>query len=114
MEINNTQKENFKIGKNIAIARKKLNLSQSELSRQLDLSRGVCGRWERGLANPPLSQINKIAQILKVSSTWLLGNSDIEIDDEINQNIDKNILKSINKLNLEQKQAFAHLLTLIS
>jgi transcriptional regulator with XRE-family HTH domain len=114
MEIKNTQTHT--IGAKIKLARESLGISQSELSRMLDLSRGVCGRWERGLANPPIPQIKKIAQILQVSTDYLISECETDKHDAeniMNNSINSDILSWVNKLSIQQKQGLVNFLNLL-
>lgn len=93
---------------NIKQARESLHISQSELSRRMDLSRGVCHKWENGTALPPISQLPKLAKVLGVSIDFLLGDVDIQQD---KNNIHLNhILNNIKKLNAKQIEGLSILL----
>lgn len=58
------------IGNKIAEARKKLNLSQAELSQQVSISPQAVGKWERGESMPDISTLDKLAQILGVDLNY--------------------------------------------
>ena len=47
-----TQMDQFKIGKFIAECRKKVNLTQMQLSEKLGITDKAISKWERGLAMP--------------------------------------------------------------
>lgn len=60
-------------------ARKKRGLSQEKLAERLNISRGACGHWERGIAKPSTQNLFLLAQILRISTNWLLtGEGDME------------------------------------
>lgn len=59
------------IGNRIKIAREEIGLSQSDVSRIMNLSRTTCGQWERGFTNPSVIQLVKLADILKTSIEYL-------------------------------------------
>ncbi len=69
------------MGMRIKISRKKTGLSQSEVSKMMCLSRGVCGQWERGIANPSTAHLSRLAKVLDVSFEYLAtGNESVTID----------------------------------
>ena len=54
--------------------RKIANLSQEELGRRVGLQRAAINKYERGLVtNIPLSVVEKMAQVLDVSPTYIVG-----------------------------------------
>jgi transcriptional regulator with XRE-family HTH domain len=54
--------------------RKIANLSQEELGRRVGLQRAAINKYERGLVtNIPLTVIEKLAQVLDVSPTYIVG-----------------------------------------
>ena len=64
-----------KVGKNfgerVREARKTLSISQEELSFRTGLDRTYISGIERGVRNPSLKNINKLAKALKVSVSSL-------------------------------------------
>lgn len=58
------------IGNKIATARKKVNLSQAELSQQIPISAQAVGKWERGESMPDISTLNRLAEILGVDLNY--------------------------------------------
>jgi len=60
------------IGKKLKMARKKLNLKQSEVAIKADLSVNYYARIERDEENPTLETLKKICLALKVKSTDIL------------------------------------------
>jgi uncharacterized protein YjbI with pentapeptide repeats len=58
------------IGNKIAAARKKINLSQSELAQQIFLSSQAVGKWERGESLPDITTLNRLAEILEVDLNY--------------------------------------------
>jgi transcriptional regulator with XRE-family HTH domain len=69
-------------GKNIAEAREKMNLTQAEASKLLDIPQSTYAGYETGVRKVPLSIIKKLANFYKVSVDSLLDN-EIEEDNEI-------------------------------
>ena len=52
------------IGNKIVTARKKINLSQAELARQVSISSQAVGKWERGESMPDITTLSRLAEIL--------------------------------------------------
>lgn len=61
-----TYKVNEKLGKRIRRARKDRKITQEELADRVDLHYTTISRIERGISNPPVQTVNKIAKALKV------------------------------------------------
>lgn len=62
------------LGNKIAEARKKLSLSQAELSQQVSISPQAVGKWERGESMPDISTLNKLAEIFGVDLNYFSDN----------------------------------------
>jgi uncharacterized protein YjbI with pentapeptide repeats len=60
---NNKMQNSKSIGEKIAIARKKINLSQSELAQHVAISPQAVGKWERGESMPDIITLNKLAEL---------------------------------------------------
>ena len=61
-------------GERIKELRKIANLSQEELGRRVGLQRAAINKYERGMVtNIPLAVIEKLAQVLDVSPTYIVG-----------------------------------------
>ena len=60
------------LGQNLKRIRTKKNISQGDIARELDVSRGYISTIENGKTNPTLSTITNIAKALGVSSDELL------------------------------------------
>ncbi|MBN1951712.1 MAG: pentapeptide repeat-containing protein [Bacteroidales bacterium] len=58
------------LGDRIAHARKKVNLSQSQLAGQLFISPQAVGKWERGESMPDIITFNRMAEILGVDLNY--------------------------------------------
>ena len=58
------------IGNKIAAARKKSNLSQTELAKEVFITAQAVGKWERGESLPDLPTLNRLATILKVDLNY--------------------------------------------
>ncbi len=104
------------IGNRIQLSRQKIGLSQSEVSRIMCLSRGVCGQWERGIANPSTAHLSRLAQILGVSFEYLAtGDTPIKTTNFLDNNSQEKILTAkmnalFNKMSLSKKQNIVNFL----
>lgn len=58
------------VGNKITQARKKLNLSQSDLARQIFISAQAVGKWERGESLPDIITLMRLAKILNVDLNY--------------------------------------------
>lgn len=54
------------LGNKIAEARKKINLSQADLAKQVSISAQAVGKWERGESMPDIATLSKLAEIFKL------------------------------------------------
>jgi uncharacterized protein YjbI with pentapeptide repeats/DNA-binding XRE family transcriptional regulator len=62
------------IGSKIAEARKKINMSQAELAKQMFISPQAVGKWERGESIPNIITFNRLAEILGVDLNYFSEN----------------------------------------
>jgi len=54
-------------------ARERAGLNQTEVSTRLNMAKGVCGEWERGVKLPSLEKFAALCRLLDVSADQLLG-----------------------------------------
>lgn len=66
------QDESIKLGLNLKRIRTKKGISQGDIARELNVSRGFVSTIENGKTNPTLATISKLAKALGVSSGELL------------------------------------------
>lgn len=64
--------ESIKLGQNLKKIRTKKDMSQGDIARALDVSRGYVSNIENGKLNPTLSTIAKLAKALDISTDQLL------------------------------------------
>ena len=60
------------LGKNLRAARKKLDLSQIEVSQRSGVEQGEVSRIERGIRDPQVSTLEKLAAAVEVPPGRLL------------------------------------------
>ena len=70
------------IGNKITTARKKINLSQSELAQQVSISSQAVGKWERGESMPDILTLNRLAEILGVDLNYFSESFQSETSEE--------------------------------
>jgi len=56
-----------RLGDNIRRIRQEKGMSQGDISRALDMDRGYISRVEKGIKNPTIDTLSKIANALKVN-----------------------------------------------
>jgi transcriptional regulator with XRE-family HTH domain len=79
---NNMMLNSKSIGNKIAVARKKINLSQAELALKVSISPQAVGKWERGESMPDITTLNRLAEILGVDLNYFsesFQSADIEM-----------------------------------
>ena len=84
------------IGERIRQLRKQAKLSQTQLALLLGIDHSTISKYERGERKVPMDMLVPLAKTLKVSTDYLLGNSDKRYLDSDNEKIDYNDIK-INK-----------------
>lgn len=65
-----------RIGNRITKARKKLNLNQKELADKCGITEATLSRYENGLREPKSEIVVKMADVLNVTTDYLLGRND--------------------------------------
>ena len=61
---------------NLKMLRQEKNLGQVELSKKLEVSKGIISLWENGKREPTISYVIKIAKFFNVTTDFLLGLED--------------------------------------
>lgn len=79
------------IGERITQLRKQKNWSQDELAKQIDSSRVMIGKYERGDNLPSIEVIVKLAKAFEVSADFLLGEGQ-------NASYDKEMIKRLDEV----------------
>ena len=75
---------------NLTRLRKEKGLSQEQLALEIGVSRQSISKWERGVSQPELSNIDKICEVLEITPNELMG----YIDERSHKEKSKNISKS--------------------
>lgn len=79
------------IGNKIIQLRKKKNWSQTELAKEIKVSRTIVGNYERNENTPSIEVLLKIAKTFGVSVDYLIGEGEVS-------SYDKTVLQRINDI----------------
>jgi len=88
--------------KRLVLLRKNKKISQYELAKLLNLTRGQIANYEQGKRQPDYDILKMFAEYFNVSTDYLLGNSD---DPESNQVVDHEILRELEEATKEMYKA---------
>ncbi len=66
------QEDSIKLGKNLKKIRTKKGISQGDIARALDVSRGYISNIENGKTNPTLATISRLAKAVGISIDELM------------------------------------------
>lgn len=61
---------------NIKMARVMKSLSQEELAKMMGVTQGTVSQWEKGITHPSIKRLSRLANILNISLTDLIGEED--------------------------------------
>jgi transcriptional regulator with XRE-family HTH domain len=86
------------ISSKITELRKQKGWSQYELSRQIEVSREIIGRYERGDAMPSIEIAKKLADAFGVSLDYLAGSTEKQMDKITLQKVEE-----IDKMPIQEK-----------
>lgn len=82
---------------NLKTLRKQKGFSQEELASRLHVVRQTISKWEKNLSVPDADTLIRLAEILEVSVSELLG-SKIETENE-NGNVTNDVAKQLSRIN---------------
>ena len=63
----------YGLAEKLALSRKNIKLSQSQVARQIDVSASAVSAYELGEVTPSLETLIKLANLYHVSTDYLLG-----------------------------------------
>jgi len=69
-------------GERLVFVRKRKKMSQADVGKIININGDAYGRYERDEVKPTIEMANKIANALKISLDFLVGNTDLELDTE--------------------------------
>ena len=67
-------------GERLVFVRKRKKMSQADVGKIININGDAYGRYERDEVKPTIEMANKIANALKISLDFLVGNTDLELD----------------------------------
>jgi transcriptional regulator with XRE-family HTH domain len=59
------------LGELIKEARKRLNLSQTDLAKSLNVTKGAVSAWEQNRSAPNRHRAPKVSRVLKIQTAWI-------------------------------------------
>lgn len=71
------------LGERMVFIRKRKKISQNELGKKVGTSGDIIGRYERDEVKPSIEVASKIADFLEVSLDYLIGKTNLELDNSI-------------------------------
>lgn len=85
-------------GERLTLIRKRKELSQADVGILIGIKGDAYGRYERDEVKPTIDMATKVSNALKVSLDYLVGKTDLELDDATLKKIE-----AISKMNNEDK-----------
>ena len=64
------------IGQKIYKYRRKMEITQAQLGKELNISSQAISNWERNITEPDISSLNKLAKVFNISVNELIGDSE--------------------------------------
>lgn len=68
-------------GERLTFIRKRKGLSQADIGKMIGINGDAYGRYERDEVKPNIDMATKISNALNVSLDYLVGKTDLELDD---------------------------------
>lgn len=78
----------YKFNEKIKVFREKLELTQEEMAKQLEIGVRTYIRYEKGERFPTIDIVYKLARLDNINYNWLLGDQDNMIIEEQNSSTD--------------------------
>jgi transcriptional regulator with XRE-family HTH domain len=92
-------------GERLILVRKRKSLNQADVGKKVGINGDAYGRYERNEVRPTIEMAVKIAEALEVSLDYLVGKTDMLLDNETLRRI-----QDVSKMPLEeQKHVYAFL-----
>lgn len=92
-------------GERLTLVRKRKGLSQADIGKKIGINGDAYGRYERNEVKPAIEMAVKIAEALEVSLDYLVGKTDLELDNET--------LKRVQEVSKMPPQEKAHVFALL-
>ena len=78
--------DQIKIGRFIAVRRKRANLTQLQLADRLGITDKAVSKWERGITTPDTSIMLELCDVLGISVNELLSGEEINMENSSQKN----------------------------
>ena len=88
----------YKFGERLKTLRKRDNISQNALSKELDMTRAAINAWEMGINTPNAQSLIMLSQYFHVSVDYLLG-------------VDDRIMLDISRLSEREQRAVSEMVS---
>lgn len=85
--------------------RRRKGLTQGQLGERIGVSQQVITNYERGLREPNLETLSKIAAVLGASFEQIVGAAPVEVEEETSRALQKRFEK-VKKLPKDKQKAF--------
>lgn len=92
--------------KRLKSLRKEAGLTQKEIASKLNISQAAYAQWENGVKRPARENLTTLANILKTSTDYLLGNSELKDPEDGLSNVEILFRKTSKNMTPEQKEIF--------
>ncbi|WP_195405614.1 helix-turn-helix domain-containing protein [Streptococcus constellatus] len=86
--------------------RKEAGLTQKEIAEQLQIGQNSYSNWEKGIRTPIRPTIEKLAEVLNTSASYLLGESNIKHPENELSNVEILFRKTSKNMTPKQKEIF--------
>ncbi|NDI35195.1 helix-turn-helix domain-containing protein [Chengkuizengella sediminis] len=103
------------LGDRLVSLRKKLNLTQKDVSEKLDISRSTYAQYEINRRVPEFATLNKLADFFDVSLDYLVGRKNPQLSDDKTSAIIKEVMREFNidLTNEEDQKKFHEVIKLL-
>ena len=95
--------DQIKIGRFIAVRRKRANLTQLQLADRLGITDKAVSKWERGITMPDTSIMLELCDVLSISVNDLLCGEVVTMD-KYNKELENNLLEMIKQIEQADKR----------
>ena len=75
----------------LKILRSEAKLTQKEIAEKLNISQKGYSYWERGEREPNNDSLQKLANLFKVTTDYLLGNTNIKNQKQFDEDLEKSL-----------------------
>ncbi|MDP5275269.1 helix-turn-helix domain-containing protein [Chengkuizengella axinellae] len=103
------------LGDRLVALRKKLNLTQKDVSEKLDISRSTYAQYEINRRVPEFATLNRLADFYDVSLDYLVGRTNPQLSEDKTTEIINEVIKEFNieLSNEEDEEKFREVIRLL-